>query len=500
MITRRAAGVLAGLCLVLGAGGATLWLRTSAGAALSPDAEDEARRMVIERMVASTAGKHDSHPDPSVGKVLLPSLREHEDGSDSVVSNRFGMREADWEVPKPAGQLRIVLLGDSYIYGMGVAAEERLGVRLRTMLAEHATAGAPAVEVLHIGIISWNIVAECAFVRRQLSLLQPDLVVQHIVINDLDDTSGVRGFGALGRTTPLHPEQADALVSLSWGRSELHPGAGTLLPRAQDGESRARLADAVAAVVRLDQAVRAAGGRYLLLVNWQRIQVVAAESFGMQLAADEVAYLPRSLYYDPSLRISAADEHWNAAGHAELARLLFGLVRERDLLPALGLAADPEAEDHAREVFAEGLAEAQQHDDFQARLAKLVVGSEIEPPNWTADTAAQVYTGISADGTVGPFAVAVLAHGDATRLHLRGRGLDRPEIDGALLHVLVEGVEVASAPVRSSQPIELSAPLPDVADGRAWLAVRLTCDDFAYDGEDLRHCVSWRLERLALER
>jgi hypothetical protein len=42
-------------------------------------------------------------------------------------------------------------------------------------------------------------------VRRQLDQLQPDLVIQISPLNDLDDTTGARGFGAMGKLRPALP-------------------------------------------------------------------------------------------------------------------------------------------------------------------------------------------------------------------------------------------------------------------------------------------------------
>jgi hypothetical protein len=502
MTARGAAIAFALLSAALAAALAATWLREGRGAAdPAADLLDATREEAIERLVAATSGVHDSHPDADVSKILLPSLQGALDGKTPVDSNRFGLREADWQVPKPAGVVRVVVLGDSFVFGMGVAADQRLGVHLQRELAARAAASpAPAVEVLHVGIVSWSLVAECSFLRRQLALLQPNLVVHHVVPNDLDDTTGVRGFGMQARSVPRRPEQADAMVSATWGRRELHPQARGLLAWAQDGEGRARLDEAAGEIARLHAAVRAAGARYLLLVNWHAYQAVARQAFAPLLAEDELAFLPSSHYRDQTLRISEADEHWSPAGHEDVARVLYGALRARGLLPQLELAAWPEAEDRSAAVLQEGYAEAFREGALERALERQVVGSEIVTERWTPEAAGQVHTGIYKDGMVSPFACFVLARGDGTTLRLAGRALERPELDGARVDVLVDGHPAGSFTLQAGRPIDFTAPLPEGAAAHDWLAVRLQASDFAYDGDDLRRCISLHLERAAIER
>jgi hypothetical protein len=466
------------------------------------------RDAAVAELVAAGGGLWDSHPDPLVARVLQPNLSGREDQGHAVLGNTAGMREREFTLPKPEGTLRVVLLGDSFIYGMGVAAEERLGVHLQRLLTEAAAAGGeaggaadrarPPIEVLHLGVTSWSLLAETAFLRRQLGLLQPDLVVHHIVPNDLDDTAGVRGFGSPGRLVPAHPEQADALVSFTHGRFALHGEARGLLPWGLDAESRARLAGTAAEVERLAAAVRAAGGRYLLLINWNAYQIVAGRTYATRLPPQAVAYLPWTFYDDARFRISPADEHWNPAGHARVALYLHGLILERGLLPALALAPHAEALALARELDGAGRAEAARPDFFDKQIARQGIGPAIDASAWTADSAGQVYAGIDKDGLLAPRASVLLARAGGGTLHLVGRCLQRPELDGATLTVLVEGEAALRLPLAAGRAVDERVPLPAAARARPYLNVRLVADDFVYTGAGLRQCVSFQLDRLAI--
>ncbi len=502
----NARGLALGLgILCLGLGGTLAWLLLRAAPPdphpprPSPE-EAAARQEAIERLVAATKGTLDSHPDAQVAKLLLPSIKDGHDGKVELSSNRFGMRDVDWAVPKPANTVRVVLLGDSFIYGMGVPADQRVGVFLQKALAEHTGASpAPKIEVLHLGIVSWNIVSECAFLRRQIALLQPDLVIQHIVPNDLDDTHGVRGFGVDAKDSPLHPEQADAYVSFIYCRDALNPQARPLLPWANDFEARSRMDEAVGALVGLRAALAAQGCSYLVEVNWHSYLQAVGKSLAGKLPDDEQLFLPSAHYFNNDYRLSKADEHWNPAGHEEQARLLFGAIRGRAACcrrsssvrgprprrtpPRPGRRATPRPSRRA---------------DLESRLARQNVTSSIDVGDWNVNTAGEVYTGVTADGLVSPFAILVLDRAGGARVHLTGAALPRPEMDGATLHVLVDAPRVGTQPLHSGQPFDFSAPLPASA-GHDWLAVRLTTSDFVYEGADQRRCASFHLQRIAIE-
>jgi hypothetical protein len=245
--------------------------------------------------------------------------------------------------------------------------------------------------------------------------------------------------------------------------------------------------------------VQAAGGRYLLLINWHAYQIVAGRTYAARLPPGQVAYVPWSFYDDPRWRISASDEHWNPAGHERMALYLYGLVLERGLLPALALPPHAEAAALARELDAAGRAEAERPDFLPTQIARQGIGPVVDCSAWDAASAGQVYAGIDRDGLVAPFAAVLLAREDGTRLRLTGRCLPRPELDGATLAVLVDGDPALRIALAAGRAVDESAPLPDAARERPYVAVRLVADDFVYAGPGLRQCVSFQLARIAIE-
>ena len=455
------------------------------------------RDEVMAELIEASPGIWDSFPDPDVGRVLqaAPAL----DLDARPPGNRLGLRERDYALPKPPGVQRVVLLGDSYVFGNGVAAADRLGVRLAEYLRLRAGNAEAAIECLHVGVGGWNVRAECAYLRRQLSLLEPDLVVQVLFSNDLDDTGAVRGFGAMARSSTQRPGLTDSLFAASHP-FELGFTGFNLLTAGLDFESRTRYAEARAELERLARAVEASGARYLVVLQWPLHAAVAARSLLGDFREDQLGYLPASFFNDPEYRISRVDSHWSPAGHARVALFLYGLIQQRGLLPELELSPWPAASAAVEELHGAWHREAAAEHSTPRVLAPADVGRELDLDRLTESTARQVHGGIDGEGLVAPYAAVVLRCAGARTLVLTGHCLERPELDGTRVAVSVDEVEVGSFRLRSGEPIQLELELPtDELRRREFVSVRLASDDYVYIGDALRHCVVFRLGSLRLD-
>ncbi len=99
--------------------------------------------------------------------------------------NRFGFRGPEWEPQKPAGVVRIALLGDSHAFGYGLPFEETVGeVSARLLNA----GGDRHYEVLNFAVSGYNSRQEYAVWRAFVQRFQPDLVV--VLATDNDDEHG----------------------------------------------------------------------------------------------------------------------------------------------------------------------------------------------------------------------------------------------------------------------------------------------------------------------
>ncbi len=99
-----------------------------------------------------------------------------------VVNNRLGFRERDFEVPKPPGCFRIMVLGDSLTWGAGLPVEKRYTNLLEAKLK--ALAGPARIEVLNFAYSGASTADQRDVLRKHIDLVQPDLVVVGFCVND----------------------------------------------------------------------------------------------------------------------------------------------------------------------------------------------------------------------------------------------------------------------------------------------------------------------------
>ncbi len=155
-----------------------------------------------------------------------------------VEQNSAGFR--DIRDPRvAAGDRRIVVLGDSFVWGFGVEQDETLTARMRTMLAD--------VEVHNLGVCGYGTDQSLLNLRRFARELRPTRVFYCSYVNDLSDNQ--RAFqhghskprftwhnGELALHQPIRPEPADARAN-----ADSPPTPLALL--AQPGVSFRRAAD-----------------------------------------------------------------------------------------------------------------------------------------------------------------------------------------------------------------------------------------------------------------
>jgi len=464
---------------------------------------DEIRTAAMRELVARGDGVWDSFSDPDVGRVLQRNVEEREFRGVAVSSNEFGMRERPYELVKPEGTTRIALLGDSFVFGYKVPAQDRLGVFLEGYLNERRGQGSgdSPLECLHLGISSWNVQAECAYLRRQLHLLQPDLVVHVVVVNDLDDLQGVRGFGAMGGFSPQFRHRANGTFTMMTPASLWPRRVQNFLLDALDHVSRERYRRAAGEIARLAKAVEEMGGRYVLLIAWDSFNPMAHKYLAPELPAQQVAFVSRTFTEDLRYRIGRSDRHWNRAGHERMAQLLYGLITERDLLPSLRPASWDAATQVVREVHHPGVAEASFVDRYEQSLRKRAeeqIRPMLDIAGLKQRQAKQIYGGVDAQGHVAPFAAMILANRSADRLRLVGQRHPASLLEGGEAHIYVDEFEVGRLSLAGPKRLEEEYELPEELRERPYVSVRMETSDHILVDVARGTCSSFLLQRVEL--
>jgi len=129
---------------------------------------------------------HMFRDDPITGFALTPNMRIHAvgDGNDFILdTNSMGLRGKE-PLPRGPDECRILVMGDSYTYGIGVDADETYSVRLETRLRDELQR---PVRVFNAGGPGFGTVQELAFYRTKGPLFDADAVLLGFFQNDPED-------------------------------------------------------------------------------------------------------------------------------------------------------------------------------------------------------------------------------------------------------------------------------------------------------------------------
>jgi len=132
------------------------------------------------------------------GYSLLPDLRDEPTQSDGgieyrISTNRLGFRGREVPVPKSPGTRRVLVLGDSFPFGVGVSDTGCFPVLTENLLNASPTTGtqgavsSPVWEVVNLGCPGWGTENELAFWQQQGRGLEADLLVLAFYKNDFSD-------------------------------------------------------------------------------------------------------------------------------------------------------------------------------------------------------------------------------------------------------------------------------------------------------------------------
>jgi lysophospholipase L1-like esterase len=180
-------------------------------------------------------------PIAGLGHDHAPNRSGHMMGVD-VNINSWGFRDRKYDIEKPAGTVRILMLGDSVTFGWGVAAEDTVAKKLEAKL--NATPGLSPVEVINAGVGNYNTVMEVlSFVERDAAL-KPDVVVLNYFINDAEPVPTRHDIGLLERSyaAVYFMGRLDILKRQYFGKEDWHKYYAELYQENFDGWRQAKLA------------------------------------------------------------------------------------------------------------------------------------------------------------------------------------------------------------------------------------------------------------------
>lgn len=118
-------------------------------------------------------------PDPHRGWALRPGAAGwwRKEGDAHVRINRDGLRDDEHPVAKPAGEIRIAVLGDSCVESLQVPAEKTFWALLERELARCPAAAGRRIEALNFGVSGYGTAQELLTLRHHVWKYDPDLVL-----------------------------------------------------------------------------------------------------------------------------------------------------------------------------------------------------------------------------------------------------------------------------------------------------------------------------------
>ncbi len=358
------AKTLAALALGLALGEGAARLVTSSPTILdriaSPHDEPSWRLRWIARQTdgATLRLSFDIH-HPIRGWAVKPNLKNLPVfGDKSLTTNALGIRsDRDLAVPKPAGLVRLVFLGDSFTFGEDVSDHETFSFQLQQLLDPSRE----RIEVVNLGVHGYGHDQMLLYLREVLPVVEPDVVVVGYVTDDsLRNLTAFRDYakprfrlvdGRLELVGVPVPDPDAFLRSQRWHSrlADLLTMLGTRI--AWSTGARFGTLDALtdALLSQIASETRAAGARpaLALLPAWNELGVtdpapLPAEQFVLDLARRETipALRLRPAFVELA-RLGAQWDtrgHWGPNEHRLAARGILDFLRREALLDASGTA------------------------------------------------------------------------------------------------------------------------------------------------------------------
>ena len=231
-----------------------------------------------------------SRPDDERGWVLRPGARGRyeAEGSALVEINRDGLRDRDHSRAKPAGTLRIAVLGDSYAGALEVRMEETFWSVLERNLNRSAAPHGRQVEVVNFGVRGYGTAQELLTLRCCVWDYSPDVVLLAFYSgNDVSDNSPVLDHGATRYARPYL-----AATDTGWS-----------VDRSFQRSRRYRTGKLVSGLI--------AHSRLLQLGN--RVQNLMLRRRTGTPVAGGAGWLDADIVVDPPIYMEAKDEAWSTA-------------------------------------------------------------------------------------------------------------------------------------------------------------------------------------------
>jgi len=272
--------------------------------------------------------------DPDYAYLHTPGYEATLQGVD-VRINQEGLRGPEFPPTKPPGERRLLILGDSVVFGWGAPQDSIFPAVLQRLIDENDVG---PYRVIPAGAGSWNTRTEYEFLRKRAIAYGPDMVVLLVVPNDVEPKNlGRQGGVPSGGAPPLSQRLLRGLAHYSYVAATVQHivkrrGASQQLVELYAPDSAA-WQDASEALGGIARECRERDADLVVFLYTDLASEFARTFYDAYAGALRKLGVPfytmPAEVFAPSLRNSIVDGHPNAAGHRLIAREMFRVLRDR---------------------------------------------------------------------------------------------------------------------------------------------------------------------------
>jgi GDSL-like lipase/acylhydrolase family protein len=265
----------------------------------------------------------------------------------SVHINSKGLRDREYAYEKSPGTRRILVIGDSFVWGYGVEERETLAKVLETALSH--------VDVINGGVAGYGTDQELLWLRSEGLRYRPDLVILVMCGNDDDENNSELVYNVYHKPRFTRTAQGELVLGgvpvplasrtlrlkhwLFAHSALLYQVKTGLIDRFRHPRRTVRGSDfglTLALVDAIDRAARDAGAR-LAVVTTSRYAPSPTFPYdelvaGLRQRGLLTLDIDHAPGYDAGAMLLPGDAHWNAAGHRFVAQQVMALVEDHHLL------------------------------------------------------------------------------------------------------------------------------------------------------------------------
>jgi hypothetical protein len=132
-------------------------------------------------LIAKPRQAHVHRTSNTLGWELIPDAYGVGSTGNKIKVNSVGFRDVEHKIQKGKNTYRIMVVGDSFTFGMGVNLEETYAKQLERLL----TSTDRPVEVINCGVIGYVMWQNVETLKQKVLPYRPDLVVLGVFLNDI---------------------------------------------------------------------------------------------------------------------------------------------------------------------------------------------------------------------------------------------------------------------------------------------------------------------------